>query len=49
VVLLRQAVKAGSVNRETDINIRSPPFRSTGSAGIGLCAEGVMHEQRRQL
>ena len=37
----------GSVNRETDI-ICSPPFRSAGVAGIGLCAEGATREQRRQ-
>src|ERR1022692_3585882 len=32
-MLLRQAVRAGSANRETGVNIRSPPFRSAGLAG----------------
>src|ERR1039457_326106 len=37
-MLLRQAVRAGSVNRETGVNIRSPPSARPALPVIGLCA-----------
>jgi hypothetical protein len=48
VVLLRHAVKAGSVNSETGI-MCNPSFRSAGRAGVGLWSERVIRRQRRQL
>jgi len=34
---------------ETVVDIRSPPFRSAGIAGLGLWAEGATPGHRRQL
>jgi S1-C subfamily serine protease len=47
-MLLGQAVRAASVNRETGVNIRSPPFRSTGIAGTACVPQGATHEQWQQ-
>src|ERR1022692_5191262 len=47
-MLLRQAVRAGSVNRETGVNIRSPPFRSAGLAGHRPVSPSVPCDEKRR-
>jgi hypothetical protein len=47
-MLLRQAVRAGSVNRETGVNIRSPPFRSAGLAGHRPVRPRVPRDEKRR-
>jgi len=49
VVLLRQAVRAGSVNRETGTNIRRPPSARPASPASACAPDAVTRQPGRQL
>src|SRR6266487_4716991 len=48
VVLLRQAVSAGNVKRETGIILRSPPSAQPASPAWPVGPEAAMRQQLRQ-